>query len=305
MKLSFIIPVYNGEHTVCPLFSAIRDACNKYNYSFEVIYVWDCGPDKSWDSIMILKKEFPSEVRAIRLSDNFGQHNAIICGFVHAHGEYMITMDEDLQHNPKDIKLLVDSQLENDYDVVYGYYPVPQHKWYRNLTSYVLRRILTLSISGIHKDYSAFRLLKKNIALAIVSMQDSYAFIDGYITWITNSVGSVKVSHSRRLKGDSSYSVKKLINHSVNILVTFSKLPVRIIVFLSFLFFVFTFGYTAWILLQKLLNSNLVSGFASLIVLTGLGIGLILLGISAVGEYFRRINLKTNGKPEFRISEIL
>jgi polyisoprenyl-phosphate glycosyltransferase len=305
MNLSFIIPVFNGEYTVHPLFDAIQKTCVKYNYKFEVVFIWDCGPDNSWNSILRLKSEFPAEVKAIRLSRNFGQHNAIICGFKYAIGDFMITMDEDLQHNPDDIKLLIEKQLEKDYDVVYGHYPDRQHTWFRNITSRILKKILAIGIPELHRDYSAFRLLKRGLALETLDMQNSYTFLDGYISWITSNIGSVIVSHNTRLEGESSYTMKKLISHSVNIFVTFSNLPIKIVTYLSLLFFVFTFGYAIYILLEKIIFNNLVPGFASMIVLTGFGIGSILFGISIIGEYIHRINLKTTRRPNFRISQIL
>jgi polyisoprenyl-phosphate glycosyltransferase len=305
MNLSFIIPVFHGEYTIHPLFKAIQKSCNECNYKFEVVFIWDCGPDKSWDSILKLKNEFPQEVKAIRLSRNFGQHNAIICGFAHASGEFMVTMDEDLQHNPDDLKMLVAKQLEKDYDVVYGYYPDRQHSWLRNITSKMLRNVLVVGIPDLHKDYSSYRLIKRDLALDTLEMQNSYTFLDGYISWITVNVGSVNVGHSPRLRGESSYTMKKLIKHSINIFVTFSTLPIKLVIYLSMLFFVFTFAYSIFILLQKLIFNNLIPGFASIIILMGLGIGSILFGIAIIGEYIHRINLKTTRRPNFRISEIL
>jgi undecaprenyl-phosphate 4-deoxy-4-formamido-L-arabinose transferase len=305
MVLSFVIPVYHGEQTVQPLFAAILKACKEYNYQFEVVFIWDCGPDKSWEKILELKASYPSEIKAIRLSRNFGQHNAIICGFANARGDLMVTMDEDLQHNPGDVKLLVEKQKEGDYDIVYGHYPDRQHNGFRNFTSRLLKKLLEFGIPDLHKDYSAYRIIKRDIALATIDMQNSYTFLDGYFSWITTNVGSVLVSHNRRLGGVSSYSMKKLVSHSVNIFVTFSDLPIKLVTYLSLLFFVFTFGYAIYILLQKLIFNNLVPGFASMIVLLGFGIGSILFGISVLGEYIHRINLKTTRRPNFRISEIL
>lgn len=305
MNLSFIIPVYCGEHTVEPLFKAIQNTCHKNQYNFEVIFIWDCGPDNSWDSILKLKNEFPRKIKAIRLARNFGQHNAIICGFANSSGEFLVTLDEDLQHDPDDVRLLVDKQREKDYELVYGYYPDRHHSWFRNITSKILRKVLTFGIPNLHKDYSSYRLIKRDLALATLEMQNSYTFLDGYISWITNNVGSVFVSHNPRLKGESSYNMRKLISHSVNIFVTFSNLPIKIVTFLSLLFFVFTFGYAFYILLQKLIFNNLIPGFASITVLIGFGIGSILFGISVIGEYIHRINLKTTKRPNFRISQIL
>lgn len=305
MTLSFIIPVFCGEHTVYPLFDAIYKTCKECNFKFEVIFIWDCGPDNSWESILRLKNDFPMEVKAIRLSRNFGQHNAIICGFANAGGDFMITMDEDLQHNPDDVRLLIAKQMEKDYDVVYGFYPCMQHSSFRIIMSKILRKMLAIGIPDLNKNYSSYRLIKRDLAIATIEMQNSYTFLDGYLSWITNNVGSVLVSQNSRLKGDSSYNLKKLISHSINIFVTFSKLPIKVVTFLSLFFFVFTFGYAIYILLQKLFFNNLIPGFASITVLIGFGIGSILFGISVIGEYIHRINLKTTRRPNYRISQIL
>ncbi len=305
MKLSIIIPVYKGAKTIKPLFEGIKLACEKHQYNFEVIFVWDCGPDNSWEKIIEIKKEFPSLVKAIQLSRNFGQHNAIICGFAHARGDFIITMDEDLQHNPEDIKLLVEKQTQANFDVVYGRYSVRQHSWFRNTTSQFLKKLLEFGIPDLNKDYSAFRLLKRDVALATVEMQNSYTFLDGYLSWITTNVGSVEVSHQTRQGGESSYTLNKLIRHSINIFVTFSDLPIKLVTSLSMLFFVFTFAYAIYIALQKLLFNSLVPGFASMMVLLGFGIGSILFGISVIGQYIHRINHKTTRRPNYRVAEVL
>lgn len=305
MKLSFIIPVYHGEHTVKLLFDGIYKVCTEGNYKFEVILVWDCGPDNSWERILQLKHEYPEVLKAIRLSRNFGQHNAIICGFANAGGDFLITLDEDLQHNPDDIKLLLAKQKEKDYDVIYGFYPDLQHSLFRNFASKILRIILSVGIPGLHKNYSPFRLIRKEVAYDMIEMQNSYTFLDGYISWITENVESVRVTQNPRLCGKSAYTFKKLLSHSINIFVTFSNLPIRIVTYLSLLFFVLTFGYAIYILFQKLIFNNLIPGFASMAVLIGFGIGSILFGISVIGEYIHRINLKTTRRPNYRISEIL
>ena len=305
MKLSFIIPVYNGEHTVKPLFQEINKASEKYLYQYEVLFVWDCGPDNSWDKIIEIKNEFPTKVVAIKLSRNFGQHNAIICGFSKASGDFMVTMDEDLQHNPDDINLLIKKQKEKDYDVVYGHYPIRQHNRFRNLTSKILKKLLEIGIPELNKNYSAYRLIKREIALSTLEMQNSYTFLDGYLSWITTDINSVEVSHSPRLEGKSSYNLKKLISHSINIFITFSNLPLKLVTYLSFIFFGFTFGYSLFILIQKIFFNNLIPGFASIIVLLGIGIGSILFGVAVLGEYIHRINLKTTKRPNYNIKHIL
>jgi undecaprenyl-phosphate 4-deoxy-4-formamido-L-arabinose transferase len=305
MLLSFVIPVYHGEATITKLFTSLQAVCQANNYSFEVIFVWDCGPDNSWNVISELKHQNPEIITAIRLSRNYGQHNAIICGFEHAIGDYIITMDEDLQHDPADVPLLLNKQQEADYDLVYGYYPEREHSGFRNMTSRLLNTALKIGIPELHRHYSAFRCIKKKVALSTIKMQNSYTFLDGYFAWITNNVSSTRVNHQARFAGKSSYNLKKLITHTINIFVTFSSLPIKLVSILSAIFFFFSTTYATAIIIKKIFSDNLVPGFASIIVLTGYGFSAILFGLSVIGEYIHRINLKTTRRPNYNINEIL
>lgn len=298
MDYSIVIPVYHGELTINQLTQELVDVLS--DYSIEIIFVFDCGPDKSWAVIESLMEEFPF-VKGVHLSRNFGQHNAIICGIEQSIGDYIITIDEDLQHRPVDIQNLIEKQKEGDYDVVYGKYDELQHTGFRNLTSMVMKKMLEYSLPDLHNDYTAFRLIKSNIAKATVNMSNSYTFIDGYLSWITKSIGVATVEHQERLAGESSYTVKKLIEHSINIFVTFSILPIRLLSYSSFGVFIMTCIYSVYIIGRKLLYNDIQSGFTTLIISIGIGVSLILLGLGIIGEYIHRINLKTTKKPNYLI----
>ena len=194
MTYSIIIPVYNGEQTLLALNQRLHNFFEKKS-TFEIIYVYDCGKDNSWEVLLKIKKDFPDTVKLIRLSRNFGQHNALICGFEYAKGDFIITMDEDLQHAPEDIEMLIAKQQEKDYDVVYGKYETRKHSGFRNLGSSLLKKIIDIGIPDIHPDYSAFRLIKSGIAKTCINMRNSYTFLDGYLSWITTHCGSCIVSH--------------------------------------------------------------------------------------------------------------
>lgn len=303
MELSIIIPVYNGEKTITELTKQINFELK--DYSFEIIFVYDCGPNKSWEVINKLKVQYPKIIRGIHLSRNFGQHNAIICGIESAKGDFIITMDEDLQHLPSDIPKLIEKQKENDFDVVYGKYDELQHSGFRNLTSIAMKKLLKISLPDLHPDYTAFRIIKNNIAKELTLMHNSYTFLDGYISWITTDIGVTKVNHNERVAGTSSYTVKKLIEHSINIFVTFSILPIRILSFSAIGTLTLTILYSIYIIFRKFLYNDLLSGFPTLIIVLGFGISLILLGLGTLGEYLHRINLKTTKKPNYSIKKLI
>jgi undecaprenyl-phosphate 4-deoxy-4-formamido-L-arabinose transferase len=303
MRISIIIPVYNGEKTLPILIASIKE--NLISQEYEIILIHDCGKDNSWEVIKSLKNENPNLIQAIKLSRNFGQHNAIICGIKYAKGEYIVTMDEDLQHNPKYIVELIKEQKEKNCDVVYGKYYVRNHNLFRNITSKMLNKLMKIGIPELHPDYSSFRLIKNNIAKKVLEMNNSYTFLDGYISWITTNISSILVQHEKRYEGKSSYTLRKLINHSINIFVTFSDIPIRLVTLSSFVVFFISALYSIYLILRKFLYNDLISGYTSNMVILGFGIGLILFSIGTVGEYIHRINLKSTKRPNYFESEIL
>lgn len=305
INYSIIIPVYNGEQTIEELVYQIIAYFNKTSYSFQIILVYDWGKDNSWDKLKLLKNKYPKIVKVIKLTKNFGQHNALIAGVKHSDGQFIITMDEDLQHNPFDIEKLILKQKENDYDIVYGKAIKLKHSFFRNITSKILKKILKFSIPELHPDYSAFRLIKTSIAKETLQMNNSYTFIDGYLSWITTNVSSIEISHNERAGGTSAYNTRKLINHSVNIFVTFSNMPIRMLTYSSVLILIISAIFSVYLVVRKIIFNDIVAGYTSFMVVLGFGIGLILFSLGIIGEYIYRINLKTTKRPNFIEKEIL
>jgi len=302
---SIIIPIYNGELTIEKLVNKIITYFKKSNYSFQIILIYDWGKDNSWNIIKKVKTQYPKIIKIIKLTKNFGQHNALIAGIKYADSTFVITMDEDLQHNPFDIENLIIKQKENDYDVIYGKYTELKHSWFRKKTSKILKKILKFSIPNLHTDYSAFRLIKTKIAKETLQMNNSYSFLDGYLSWITTNIESVEVSHNKRFGGKSSYTLKKLIEHSINIFVTFSNIPIRILTSTSIFIFLITIIYSIIITYRYFVGQISIPGYTSLIISIGLGVGFILLGLGIIGEYIYRINLKTTKRPNYIANEYL
>lgn len=305
IKYSIIVPVYQGEKTLDKLVESILSAFSQEEQSYEIIFVYDCGKDKSWDVLTMLKKKYPEIIKLIKLSRNYGQHNALICGFEYASGEFIITMDEDLQHDPADAFKLVKEQQKGDYDVVYGKYDTRKHSFYRNITSQMMKELIRKGIPDLHSDYSAFRLIKIDTAKATIDMRNSYTFIDGYLSWVTQSFSSCIVSHKERYGGKSSYTFSKLLEHSINIFVTFSNYPIRLLTKCSIILFVISFVYAVYVMINKLVYDSYVAGYATFVIMGGMGISLILIALGILGEYIYRINLKTTRKPNYNVKDII
>lgn len=301
-KVSIIIPLFRAF--VENLESLLVGISQTKIRGFEIILVFDGGRQETLNSarqIAIKNKD----VKLVVLSKNFGQHNAIICGIEHATGDWIITMDEDLQHDPGEIPKLLEKQKEGNFDLVYGKYHELSHNWFRNSTSLLLKKLLKIGIPDLHPDFTAYRLIRVEVAKKMVGMNNSYTFLDGYLSWITNSVASTEITHTQSKAGASSYSIKKLIEHSINIFVTFSNLPIRILSFSAFFFILFSFSYSLYIIISSFTNANYQAGFPTFIAFLGFGFGLVLFGLGLVGEYIARINYKTTNRPNYSVKEII
>ena len=122
VELSVVIPVYRSEATLRPLVERLLPVLEAVAQDFEVVLVDDGSPDRAWEVILELRREHPGKIVAVQLMRNFGQHNALMCGFRHARGRVVVTMDDDLQHPPESIATLLAALRDRDLDLVYGTY---------------------------------------------------------------------------------------------------------------------------------------------------------------------------------------
>ncbi|MCD4770575.1 MAG: glycosyltransferase [Bacteroidales bacterium] len=228
MKLSVIIPVFSGEKTIIPLFNKINESLNG-KYHFEVIFVFDYGRDKSWDKIIELHKEFPSIIRAYYLKQNYGQQKATLTGISVSEGTHIITMDEDLQHNPEYIPLMINEMKKGNFDIVYGCFKERNQSWIKKIFSLILRSILISLIPSLSSDYSPFRLIKSEIARKAVELNGRIAFIDDFLSQISENIGNVSLDHNARLTGKSSYSATGLIKLALSALIAYSMISTVLI----------------------------------------------------------------------------
>ena len=299
IDLSIVIPVYRSERTLDELCARLVRALEAEDIRFEIILVEDCGGDASWSRIQNLAAR-ESRVRGVQLSRNFGQHAATICGFEHSRGEWVATLDDDLEQIPEYLLALC-AKAREGFDLVYGVYPVRTHLAWRNVASTVARHAFQLAIPSLNYEYSSFRVIRGRIAREVCRFDSPFPFIDGYLSWLTHNNAHVEVPHGTRQHGTSNYTLRKLITHTVNIFVTFSDLPLRLASWMGLLAFAVGMLWFAIILGRYLLGGISVSGFASIMagILFFGGIQLLVLGI--FGEYLGRMNFKSSRKPLFLV----
>ncbi len=298
--LSVVIPVYRSGSTLLELHKRLRPVLEGLTDRFEIIFVEDCGGDNSFEFVEQLAQQDPC-VKGYQFNRNFGQHAATICGIAHATGDWILTMDDDLEHQPEAIPSLYEKAKEG-YDLVYGVYEDRSHAKWRNLSSELAKRAFRMAIPSLNYDYSAFRIIRRHIAQSLTRFDSPFPFIDGYLSWVTNRYGTVRVPHGTRYQGASNYNLRKLLAFTLNIFVTFSELPLKLATWIGLGSAAVGIVTLISILLLKLVGGISVSGYASLmgaIVLFG-GLQMFVLGI--MGEYLGRINFKTSHKPNYLVA---
>lgn len=301
LQLSVVIPVYRSASTLKELHRRISATLDAEGIQFELIFIEDCGGDDSW---LIIEEivAADSRVRGFQLSRNFGQHAATICGFSQSQGQWVATMDDDLEQIPEHLPKLIIKAAEG-YDLVYGIYAERSHKAWRNISSSVARWMFNKAIPSLNYTYTSYRVIRGDIARALIQFDSPFPFVDGYLSWLTGRCASVEVPHGTRLQGASNYTLQKLITHTVNIFVTFSDLPLRMATWFGLGAFIFGIIWMLIILVRYALGGVFVSGFTSIMVGTLMfgGVQLLMLGI--FGEYLGRMNFKSSKKPLYLIGK--
>jgi undecaprenyl-phosphate 4-deoxy-4-formamido-L-arabinose transferase len=299
-----VIPVYRSANVLSELVQRLRAVLEHDRLSYEIIFVDDASPDNSWVVLKELQAKFPDRLVAIQLMRNFGQHNALMCGFRSARGKFIITMDDDLQHPPEEIPKLLQAVEQSQADLIYGAPNRRQHKRWRNVGSLIVTAFYRMVFHS-RVQPSAFRALRREVVDAILTYSLNYTYIDGLLAWNTQRIGEVEVEHRARAAGRSGYSVGKLLVLAFNLFTNFSLLPLQLVSLGGFLAAAGGLMAASYYLLRYLLAQIEVPGYASVIIAILVLGGLQLLALGIHGEYLGRLHLNVNRKPQYSVRSLL
>jgi undecaprenyl-phosphate 4-deoxy-4-formamido-L-arabinose transferase len=237
---------------------------------------------------------------------NFGEHNAVLTGWRHAHGAYIVNMDDDGQNPPREAKRLWEHAVALGLDVVYGHYDVKQHSFWRNVGSRVTNRMTDWALDKPTGFYlSSFRCVSGPIARQVIGYTGPYPYIDGLLLQVTQRIGSIVVSHERRLVGESGYTLRRLVRLWLSAWINFSLLPLRLATLAGFA--TAGAGILAFFIVLGLwtIDRGPEHGFGWLMsaLLVFSGIQLVMLGL--IGEYVGRMFLSVNQRPQSAVREVL
>jgi len=304
MLYSVIIPVYNSKDTLVEVVDSVYQVFENHQKKVEVILTEDGSTDASWQQINLLKKKYKERLKAIRLSKNFGQHQAIYCGLHYAKGDYHITIDDDGQNPPEEIARLIQTINTKQVDLVYGVYSHKQHHFFRNWSSNMVQ-IVFRSIFKNKGKVTAFRCIHHKLTHKILNSQHSHIYLDGLLHWHTNKVAYTLVKHVKRKTGQSGYSAFKLIKLATNLIFNFTTLPLRFLVIFGAISSVLSFLLGIYYIIRRLIWADAPMGFTPLMVSIFFLASAIMFGLGVIAEYLRRIYSNQNNEPAYSIDTIL
>ena len=304
LSLSVVIPVYRAERILPDLYRQLTAALEESGSEFEIIFVEDGGVDGSWSIIADLVRA-DHRVRGLRMSRNYGQHNALLCGIRAAQHEIIVTMDDDLQHPVSEIAPML-AALTPEYDVVYGAPQTEQHGVLRNVASRLTKAALTSAMGAeTARNVSAFRVFRTRLRDGFHDYRSPFVSIDVLLTWTTTRFTAIRVRHVPRATGESGYTVGKLIRHALDLMTGFSTLPLQIASLAGFVFMLFGLSVLAWVLIHYILYGSAVPGFAFLASIIAIFSGVQLFALGIFGEYLARMHFRSMDRPTYVIGEAL
>jgi glycosyltransferase involved in cell wall biosynthesis len=302
VDFSVVVPVYNSTDSLIELCQRLTTVFEEtIKESFEIFLVDDASPNPDTWKTMEQLHEKDGRVKVIQLMHNAGQHNTIMCGLKYSTGDFIVTMDDDLQHPPEEIPNLIEAlRHQPQYDAILGVPYHRKHATYRNIGSFFLNKILGLAIKKPKNiTLSSFRLITKDLKEALLGYTGHVVTVGALICQTTRNIANVEVRHDPRRFGKSTYSLSRLFRLAVANIFNFSDFPLKVISFVGFIASLFSMLYALWIIYCKLIGSPIQAGFSTIVVLVSFFSGLILFSFGVMGQYLIRILKGVTGGSQF------
>ncbi len=305
MKLDVIVPVFNEEGNVLPIYNELTKTLK--NIKYNIIFVDDGSKDSSYKKLQDIYNDDKKHVKVIRFSRNFGKDAAIYAGLQNSKSEYACIIDADLQQNPKYILTMLDFIEKNsEYDEVAMVNKYKKESLFFKIAKNCFYHIMERA-SGQQAVAGAsdFRLFKHNVVKAIISMQETNRFSKGIFSWVGFKIHYIEYDVEKRYSGKSKFKFRRQLSYGFNGLFNFSTKPLRFVTILGAIISIISFIYLIEIIIQTLCLGKDIPGYASImcVILILGGIQLLVLGI--IGEYIARAFLEIKKRPIYIEKETL
>ena len=304
LRYSVVIPVYKSARFVEETIDRTTAALEAEGLDHEIVLVDDGSPDATWPILERKAREDP-RIKAIRLMRNYGQHTALVCGLNNITGDYAVTMDDDLQNPPEEIRKLVDKAAEGDHDLVMGRFQVKKHSRTRRLGSRVVAW-LNERVFGKPRDLVAtnFRLIRRDVVDRMCAHRTHFPYITGLALLYSANRANALVEHHARRDGASGYGLGKILSLVLAILFNYSGFPLHMVALLGLVLAGSSFILGLIVFVRRLLLGTVAPGWASLVIVVAFFNGFLFLMLSIVGEYVIRLQQQLSVPKPYAISAI-
>jgi undecaprenyl-phosphate 4-deoxy-4-formamido-L-arabinose transferase len=304
-EISIVIPIYNEESVLDELFRRLYPAMDALERPYEVIFVDDGSRDRS---VAMLRKQYqarPDTTRVVLLRANVGQHSAIMAGFEHSRGNYIITLDADLQNPPEDIPVLLE-KLDAGHDYVGSIRRKRNDEKWRHYASKAMNW-LRERITRIHMTDQGcmFRGYHRDIIQAVLDSRESQTFIPALAYIYSGNPIEVVVNHEERAAGESKYSLFKLIHLNFDLMTSFSIVPLQAFSLIGMAVSLVSLLFVVYLVLRRLWIGPEVEGVFTLFAIAFFMIGILLFAVGMLGEYIGRIYIHVRQRPRFLVNTVL
>ncbi len=223
--ISIIIPVYNSEKTIPKMVDQLVAALEQ-KYHLEIILVNDCSKDRSEEVCIAIYKKYRKIVRGFSLAENVGEHNTVMAGLNQARGDWAVIMDDDFQNPVSDALRLIDTAVQNNFDVIYTFCEISQRSLFRRMGSWFANKTADIVLKKPAGLYlSSFKIINRITIDKITKYRLPFTYIDGLILKATENIGKIRVNEHKRITGKSGYSLKKLFTLWLNMVFSLSAMP--------------------------------------------------------------------------------
>lgn len=306
VEVSVVVPVYRGATTIGHLveeIATLRDATTPSGRPFriaEVVLVWDHGPDDSDVVLRSLEAAHPW-VHVVWLSRNFGQHPATIAGMAATGSEWIVTMDEDGQHDPALIGHLLDAAYEHRATLVYGAPDSPPpHGWLRNTASRLTKSVVLRALTGGSvATFHSFRLVAGDAGRAVAAYAGPGVYLDVALSWVVADTVTVPVRVREEGRAATSYRFRVLLSHFWRLVLSSGNRPLRLVSGFGAALAGAGLLYAIWLAVGKVTGRIDIPGWTSSMVVTLVIGGLVLLSLGVIAEYVGLAATMSMGRPNY------
>ena len=300
-RVSVIIPTFRSPNTLSRLVDEITGT-TWWNSECEIIIVDDGNLDGTWATLQAIAAT-QINVRAMRLSRNFGQHAALLAGIREAQNHIVVTLDDDLQNPPAEAEKLL-AALRDDVDVVYGTPRVVGQGAWRRFSSALSKYLMKVSLGFEHAEHiSSFRVFRTSLRDGFAENLGPGVSIDAMLNWSTTRFTSLEVEHRSRESGRSNYNFWKLLRFMLDTATGYSTAPLRAATGLGLLTVLLSIGVLVWVVGHPLVTGESVPGFPFLAATIAIFSGTQLIVLGVLGQYLGRMHFRVMNKPTYTIAE--